>query len=115
MPSSWRRSRSNRNKATESAPPETAIPRRSPASSRLSRRMWSRAFSARECTETCYNRVGTAEVSAAGVFLQPRFLLGDQLSDLLHELGRQHVFGFFFPAGADVDFAGLGFFIADNQ
>ena len=35
--------------------------------------------------------------------------------DLLHELRRRHVFRLLFAASADVDLAGLGFFVADHQ
>src|SRR5208283_1879375 len=47
--------------------------------------------------------------------LQRCALLRNQLLDLLHELTRGHVFGLLFPAGADVDLVGFGFFIAHHQ
>ena len=47
--------------------------------------------------------------------LQSRALFGDQLLDLLHELCGRHVFGLLFAPSADVDFAGFGFFVADDQ
>src|SRR2546422_10873173 len=46
--------------------------------------------------------------------LQGRALLRDQLLDLLHELRHPHIFRFFLAAGADVDSARFGFFVADH-
>ena len=45
---------------------------------------------------------------------QPRLLFGDQVSDFLYEIRREHVFGLLFASGADVDFASFGFFVSDN-
>src|SRR5580693_7849822 len=49
MPSSARSSSNTRNSATESIPPETATPTRSPARSNSCRRMWVSTRCAREC------------------------------------------------------------------
>src|SRR6266567_1296643 len=54
MPSSCRNSSRSRRSATESIPPETATPTRSPPFSRSCRRMWESTRSARECMGTCY-------------------------------------------------------------
>jgi len=47
--------------------------------------------------------------------LKDRDLLGDQLFDLIHELRRRHVFGLFLAASADVYFARLRLFVANDQ
>src|SRR5580692_4997682 len=67
MPSSARSSSSSRNSATESIPPETATPTRSPARSNSCRRMWLRTRSASSCTGTWYNlpRGGSKPLASA--------------------------------------------------
>src|SRR5436190_5785423 len=47
--------------------------------------------------------------------LQGRAFVSDQLSDLLHEVGREHVFRLLFRAGSDIDFSSLGLLVSDHQ
>src|ERR1700733_3278221 len=111
MPNSPRSSSSSRKSATESIPPETATPTRSPALSSSCRRMRASTRSASKCTRIWYRtaQLATAapaidEVGEHGAScspiepLQSRALVRDQLPDLLHEIRRWHVLRLFFPA-----------------
>src|ERR1700678_321439 len=129
MPSSLRSSSSTRSIATESIPPETAIPTRSPARSNSSRRMWLNTFCARGCTGTWYRNGELAlarqpkarpELAEGAGYhlhdhLQSRTFLRNQLLNLRQKLRRSHVLGLFFPTRAHVHFSRLGFFIPDHQ
>src|SRR5215472_11536058 len=61
------------------------------------------------------SRLGRSGHLLLSVALHRRSLFRDQLPDLRHEFRRRHVFGLFFAAGADVDFAGFGFLVSDHE
>ena len=133
MPSSCRSSSSSRNSATESMPPETVTPTRSPAFSRSCRRMWESTRSASGCTAVWYRRTAAGasrspsrdarRVALAG---QPRAAVATKPTrpdsspaisflDLLDKLRRSHVLGLFFPSRAHIHPPRLGFFISHHQ
>src|ERR1700680_3050671 len=137
MPSSCRNSNRSRKSATESIPPDTATPTRSPAFSNSCRRIRNRKRSARECTATWYRtaHVGTAAFGrpaersgstmhswaswrspdrrrggCSHMNLNARALLRDQLLDLLHEIRGRHVFRLFLSPRAHIHLARLSLF-----
>src|SRR3984885_3889803 len=128
MPNSPRSSSSSRKSATESIPPETATPTRSPALSSSCRRMRASTRSASKCTRIWYRTAQLAPCAPAIDWvgdngaswypiepLQSRALVRDQLPDLLHEIRRWHVLRLFFPARAHIHPSRLRLFVSHHQ